>query len=109
MITKEVIARILKRVTIDSEGCWLVSGWNDGKGYAKISVKGKSKFTHRVMFEWFNRRKIRKGLQIDHICCSRGCCNPLHLQAVTNKTNSKLRDKRKRKLIIKIEEIKSET
>lgn len=95
MIDQSVIKRILKR-TVRVGTCWFVEGWHDGKGYRNISIKGKTYKTHRVMFEWFWRRKLRKNIQLDHKCCQRSCCNPLHLQPVTNKTNSKLRDKRRR-------------
>lgn len=30
---------------------------------------------------------IGKGLEIDHLCRNRKCVNPLHLEAVTRKTN----------------------
>jgi hypothetical protein len=98
MHSREIIERILKRVTHDERsGCWVVSGWDDGKGYRNISVKGKTLKTHRVIFEWFWRRKLRAGVQIDHKCCNRSCCNPLHLQPVMNKKNSQLRSKRRKR------------
>lgn len=95
-IPKEAIERIKKRITIDKNGCWVVSGWNTGNGYANISIGGKTHKVHRVMFQWFYRRTIKK-LHVDYICCTRACCNPLHLQACSLKTNNKLRDKRKRR------------
>ena len=91
------VERILKRVSHDENGCWVVSGWNDGRGYMNISVDGKTQKVHRVMFQWFWRRKLRKGVQVDHKCNNRSCCNPIHLQAVMNKKNAQLREKRKKK------------
>lgn len=95
MHERDVIERILKRTKHDGE-CWIVEGWNDGKGYRNISIGGKTHKTHRVMFEWFWCRKLRAGVQLDHKCCNRSCCNPLHLQPVKNKKNSQLRSKRRK-------------
>ncbi len=97
MHERDVIERIFKKIKADPSGCWVVDGWNDGKGYQNISVGGKTCKVHRVMFEWFWRRKLRKNVQIDHKCVNRSCCNPLHLQSCLNKKNSVLRNKRKRK------------
>lgn len=94
MTTPDTIKRILKKVN-EVDGCWVHSGlWHDGKGYHKVSVDGQDKFVHRVMFEWFWRRRLRAGVQLDHKCCNRACCNPMHLQACMNKRNSQLRSKR---------------
>lgn len=46
----------------------------------------KMKFSHRVSYEHWNG-KIPNGLQINHICRNRSCCNPQHLEAVTQKEN----------------------
>ena len=97
MHERDVIERIFKRITESSTGCWIVDGWHDGKGYRNVSVEGKTCKVHRVMFEWFWRRKLRKNVQVDHKCCERSCCNPMHLQSCRNKKNSELRSKRKRK------------
>ena len=94
MHERDVIERIFKRITQSPTGCWLVDGWHDGKGYRNVSVDGKTCKVHRVMFEWFWRRKLRKNVQVDHKCCERSCCNPAHLQSCRNKKNSKLRSKR---------------
>lgn len=94
MHERDVIERIFKRITQSPTGCWLVDGWHDGKGYRNVSIDGKTCKVHRVMFEWFWRRKLRKNVQVDHKCCNRSCCNPLHLQSCRNKKNSTLRSKR---------------
>lgn len=104
----DVIKRIIKKISqtdevLDLTSCWTFTGaWHDGKGYKKISIDDVTYYVHRVMFEWFYRRKLRKDIQLDHICCNRACCNPLHLKAMKNKKNSQLRSKRaKKKNIIK--------
>ncbi len=41
---------------------------------------------HRVTYETFVG-PIPEGLEIDHLCRNRLCCNPVHLEAVTRKEN----------------------
>lgn len=97
MTTPDTIKRILKKVTQMPHNpyCWEHTGkWHDGKGYKKVSVEGRDCFVHRVMFEWFWRRRLRADIQLDHSCCNRACCNPMHLTPMKNKRNSQLRSKR---------------
>ncbi len=92
---QDIFERIKQRITIFPNGCWIVSGWDDGKGYKKISVKGHGVYCHVFVYRFFHGRLMPKQ-QVDHKCCNRSCCNPDHLQKVTNRVNSRLRDKRKR-------------
>lgn len=74
-------AKVLK-----SEGCWMWAGAKGGRGYGHIGDQGKVRGAHRVAYE-FAKGPIPKGLTIDHLCRQRDCCNPDHLEAVTNKVN----------------------
>jgi len=99
MSQPQIIKRILQKVegggTPSTAACWIYTGaWNDTRGYKKASVNGNAQYVHRVIYEWFWRRKLRKGVQLDHRCCQRACCNPLHLVPMMNKKNSQLRSKR---------------
>ncbi len=94
---EEVWTRIKKRIEIIGE-CWIVTGWNDGKGYQKISIGGHGYYVHRFSFKRFNPDvPLLARHQVDHKCCNRTCCNPEHLQRVTNLVNSRLRDSRAKK------------
>lgn len=67
-------------------GCWL---WNQkiGKnGYASFHAKGKTTTAHRYSYQIFFG-KVQDNLHIDHICRTRHCVNPDHLEAVTVKEN----------------------
>ncbi|TBO59895.1 HNH endonuclease [Streptomyces kasugaensis] len=55
-------------------------------GYARISVDGERQYAHRVSYEAFVA-PIPDGLVIDHLCRNRGCVNPEHLDAVTQRVN----------------------
>ncbi len=85
--------RIRSRITVEDHGhttlCWSVSGWNDGKGHAKIRWWGRCTFTHIVC--WCIKHGLArsdvKGV-LDHLCRNESCCNPDHLEDVTVKVNT---------------------
>lgn len=72
------LSRIFDRIVIDDRGCWLYQGGINSRGYGVVSVKGKSKGTHKVAFE-LRCGKIPKGKCVLHRCDVRHCINPDHL------------------------------
>ena len=68
-------------------GCWLWMGGCFKAGYGAISVGGRMVLTHRLAYELSTGEPIPAGVQIDHICHVRRCCNPQHLRDATNKQN----------------------
>lgn len=67
-------------------GCHLWSGSLGRGGYGKVKVKNRTWSTHR--FAWFcNFGEIPTGMQINHACDNRRCCNPSHLELGTQKQN----------------------
>ena len=66
--------------------CWEWTGGKDRDGYGQFTHAGHSYRAHRVAYE---RRvgEIPEGLVIDHRCKNPACCNPEHLEPVTNRTN----------------------
>jgi hypothetical protein len=66
-------------------GCWTwtASGSN---GYGRFQVGRGSRQAHRIAYEALVG-PIPAGLQLDHLCRNRGCCNPAHLEPVTQQEN----------------------
>lgn len=83
----EIQFRIKSRVSVGSKGCWNWNGYIDRDGYGRFSVNGKQDTVHRISFAAFGGI-IPQGLQLDHLCRNRRCCNPKHLEPVTKKENT---------------------
>ena len=69
-------------------GCWNWTARKTTHGYGMLGVKKKTVMAHRYFFERFVG-PIPVGLQIDHLCRNRGCVNPMHLEPVTARENSR--------------------
>lgn len=76
----------VERVT--ESGCWIWMGEQLPSGYGRMNHVRKTAraLAHRVSYEHF-RGPIPAGLQLDHLCRVRICCNPWHLDAVTPQVN----------------------
>jgi hypothetical protein len=82
--------RLMSKVSVNENGCWIYTGAIDTTGYGRIGRGGRgegSTHTHRAAYEllW---GPITDGLHVDHLCRVRACCNPLHLEAVTQAVNN---------------------
>ena len=70
-------------------GCWLWTASLTPGGYSQTSWGDKlNKSVHRVMYETLIG-PVTKGLDLDHLCRVRSCCNPHHLEPVTRSVNLK--------------------
>jgi len=81
--------RLQDKIFIEpNSGCWLwMGGWtSNGYGMFRDLELKHNVSIHRFVFEFFGGI-IPKGLQLDHGCRTRCCCNPLHLEAVTGRIN----------------------
>ncbi|MFE6412644.1 HNH endonuclease signature motif containing protein [Streptomyces sp. NPDC057837] len=71
--------------------CWHWIGATNRGGYGHISVKQEDgawrpRTVHRVAYQIFIA-PIPEGLELDHLCRVRHCCNPWHLEPVTKTVN----------------------
>lgn len=70
------------------DGCWIFHG-NDSNhsGHQRWFVDGKRHLVHRWMYERMVG-PIPDGLVLDHLCRNPPCCNPAHLEPVTERENT---------------------
>lgn len=67
--------------------CWLWTGHQDRGGYGEITVMYRKMRVHRLMYT-LTLGPIPEGLELDHLCRNRACCNPLDLEPVTHAVNT---------------------
>lgn len=77
--------RVLDKVD-KSDDCWVYAGPLTPGGYGSHKYAGIYYSTHRVAYQALVG-DIPKGLELDHLCRVRNCCNPDHLEAVTHAEN----------------------
>jgi hypothetical protein len=89
-IDDRVRERFAAMYTVTPSGCWEWHRSLDGKGYGTFGIKidgvWRTVKAHRVSYE-IHVGPIPEGLQLDHLCRNRACCNPSHLEPVTNREN----------------------
>jgi len=81
-------ARIAKKFALDPNGCWTWRAAKSPLGYGKVSMLGKNRFAHRIVYELLVG-PIPSGLTCDHLCRNRACVNPAHIEIVDAATNTK--------------------
>jgi len=90
-----IVDRLMARVEVEAGGCWIWTGAVAGGGYGIIGTNDvtprgnpRPAYVHRVAYEHFVG-PIKEGLEIDHLCRTRRCVNPEHLEAVTHSENQR--------------------
>ena len=77
-----LIQKFMKSVN-KTDTCWLWTGYTNKKGYGEFNLShGKRLFAHRFAYQLLIG-PIPKGLVIDHLCRTRNCVNPSHLESVS--------------------------
>jgi hypothetical protein len=65
--------------------CWLWTA-STANGYGQVDIFGQLRRAHRVAYELLVG-PVSDGLDLDHLCRVRACCNPAHLEPVPRRTN----------------------
>ena len=85
---------ILLNCVENESGCWVWQGYvtlpgqgsnSHGYGLARDET-GRKVGTHRLVYRALVG-EIPDGYDLDHLCRTRACCNPSHLEPVTRKQN----------------------
>lgn len=92
---KRIYDKIMARVEIDQDGCWIWTGPDSGDGrgggYPRMSLDGGTVAVHIAMWITFNG-PIPPRKQLDHQCRKRRCIRPdLCTELVTHKKNQQRR------------------
>lgn len=81
--------RALDRIEVTALGCWIYTGYLNEAGYGIVGEGRKIVWlVHRLVYtDCFG--PIPEGLDLDHLCRTPACCNPLHLEPVTKSENAR--------------------
>ncbi len=84
---KNTIETILSKINVVDSGCWEWTGYVPSQlGYGHVSMNSKPHRVHRVIYEYYHG-EIDQKLVLDHLCRNKKCCNPIHLEQVTQREN----------------------
>ena len=85
--------RIRENVVVDlKSGCWQWQASFNTHGYGQLGIgsrlDGSRRLAtaHRVAYQEFVG-PVPDGLELDHLCRNRACCNPEHLEPVPHHVN----------------------
>lgn len=84
------VDRALHRIVVDDNDCWVFQGAKS-HGYGRIKVstapfQARYWHLHRAVYTVMVA-PVPDDLVMDHLCRNRACCNPEHLEPVTNWEN----------------------
>lgn len=86
-MSPEIYERFATKYLVEpNSGCWLWTAYCMPSGYGQLKAGKGMKYAHRLSYEHF-KGTIPEDLEIDHLCRTRCCVNPDHLEAVPHAVN----------------------
>jgi hypothetical protein len=86
-VTTEDIGHVFKRIILDTErGCWELPGSQTDQDYRNVTLHDKTYQAHRLFYTWFHG-PILPHNDVHHMCNTKSCIKPAHLQAVPHRLN----------------------
>ena len=96
--------RMREKIKIEARNastpCWIWTGEINRNGYGRMRLDGQRYMTHIFSYKAHGKPfKIGRKHKyvIDHLCENRACCNPDHLQQVTETVNLNRRYNRRKR------------
>ena len=89
MTNEELLNKIKSNVNMVSGpkgDCWEWQKGLSSAGYGQVTINGKSKNVHKVMYV-LHHGEVENKTVIRHKCHNRKCCNPDHLESGSYKDN----------------------
>lgn len=86
-----VLVRVASHCRLAPSGCWEWLMSRTADGYGQVSVKRAMVRVHQVTYLALVG-PVPEGLQLDHLCRNRACCNPWHVEPVTPLENTRRGD-----------------
>lgn len=82
------LARAMKKILVDTNGCWRWQGFKGKTGYAQIPYRGQALNGHRTMYRVHYGVNLETEQYVLHRCDVRDCVNPEHMWIGTAKDNN---------------------
>ncbi|MGB6686268.1 MAG: HNH endonuclease signature motif containing protein [Terracidiphilus sp.] len=78
--------RLWAQVDRNRGECWYWTGCTNSSGYGFIYAQGRNLAVHHLAYQ-LEKGPVPEGMELDHTCRNRTCCNPDHLEPVTHVEN----------------------
>jgi len=89
ILIDSMVIKIINKILmpLDKDKCWQWKGSFTKSGYATFNLgSGITSRVHKILYE-LTVKKVSDKLELNHLCCNKGCINPNHLEEITHQEN----------------------